>query len=88
MTVKTTTAALALLMALACGPAHADDRSLPSRAASLVGQLIAQQGNAALTQIREELRDDLVRTLRPLLPTPVPATDGASPKDSANATQH
>lgn len=62
-------AAAALALGLA-GPAFAED---PVHAATCdsVGRAIAEQGNAALQQIREDLRQSLDGTLRPQ-PTAVP----------------
>jgi len=62
-------AAAALALGLA-GPAFAED---PVHAATgdSVGRAIAEQGNAALRQIREDLRQSLDSALRPQ-PTAVP----------------
>ena len=44
-----------------------------SFAASAVGAAIAAQGNAALAELRNELKDTVARQLKPLLPAPVVA---------------
>lgn len=77
-----TVAALALSLAALTGPAAAQD-SLPARAATAVGHAIASQGNAALVQIREELKDTLLEQLRPYLPSPAEAP--AVPAERADA---
>jgi hypothetical protein len=64
-----------MLVGLALSPsltASAQDPLL-TRAATGVGKLIAAQGNAALLEIREELRQDLLERLRPAVPAPDPA---------------
>lgn len=77
---KATLIATALTLA---GPAAASD-SPSERAASAVGHWIAMQGNQALRDIREDLKDRLSDSLKPLLPTAeslkpaaTPATDTA-----------
>ncbi|HEY0975625.1 MAG TPA: hypothetical protein VGE57_14125 [Solimonas sp.] len=60
-----TVSAAALL--LASLPASASD-GVGARIATGVGRVIAQQGNHALVLIREELKDNLLQTLKPLLP--------------------
>lgn len=75
--------ALAVGLSFSATPALANDSSGPALAVSMVGQFIAQQGNAALLQIRNELRRDLEDALRPLMPAPAAApiqtADSASP---------
>ena len=44
--------------------------SLPERAVEALGAVIASQGNAALLEIRQELKDTLLEQLKPLLPRP------------------
>lgn len=58
---------LATCLAVSATPSMANDHSRPALAASMVGQFIAQQGNAALLQIRKELTADFRAALRPLL---------------------
>lgn len=68
--------ATAVLLAAAlfqAGPAAAQD-SLPARAFSALGHAIAQQGNQALRDIRDEMRERLLRDLKPVLPQPAPAS--------------
>ena len=48
-------------------PAAASD-NLGMRVATGVGRVIASQGNVALERIKEELQDNLLQTLKPLLP--------------------
>ena len=61
---KPLAAALVLSFAAFAGPAAAEE-SLSSRAASAVGAVIASQGNAALVQIRQELKDTLLEQRPP-----------------------
>lgn len=67
---KPLAAALVLSFAAFAGPAAAAEESLSTRAVSAVGAMIANQGNAALVQIRQELEDTLLEQLRPYLPRP------------------
>jgi hypothetical protein len=68
---RTALAAAALILASFAGPASATDRQeLVASTMHAVGRAIASQGNAALKQIREELRRDLADSLKPLLPSP------------------
>ena len=76
---KSTAAALALCFAAAATPVSAED-SLPARAITALGLAIAQQGDLALIEIRDDLRRNLLKNLKPLLPQP-------EPKHNAN-TQH
>jgi hypothetical protein len=71
-------AAAALALVLAMGPAHADE-GLAARAVSALGTAIASQGNAALLQIRAELREKLLDSLRPQLPAPAPSAPAEPP---------
>ena len=73
-TLKATTTALVL--ALAMTPAHADD-NLATRAMEALGIAIASQGNAALLQIQAELKEKLLESLRPELPSPATAPEQA-----------
>lgn len=65
------TTLLALSLA-ASAPAHAEE-SVAIRAASAVGAVIAAQGNAALVEIRREVKDALASQLKPFLPQAAPA---------------
>ncbi|MGH8629494.1 MAG: hypothetical protein ACREU7_01845 [Burkholderiales bacterium] len=71
-------AAAALSCALASAPAVASD-SLPQRAAMALGAAIASQGNAALAQIRQELKENLLERIAPLLPKPSDTTPVQQP---------
>lgn len=55
---------IAAVLFAASGAAFADD----SRAPTGVGAWIAAQGNAALREIAEELKENLAESVRPLLP--------------------
>lgn len=79
---KPLAAALVLSFAAFAGPAAAEE-SLSSRAASAVGAVIASQGNAALVQIRQELKETLLEQLRPWLPQPAGEKPVAAPADRA-----
>jgi hypothetical protein len=61
-------AAAALALSTVSGSAGAD--TLPTRAASALGMVIATQGNAALIQIRREMKDSALRTIEAFLPKP------------------
>ena len=69
LTRKTLSTLAVLTALLGTGAAQADD-SLTQRVVTGVGQVIAAQGNAALTQIRVELGQTIEQALKPLLPTP------------------
>jgi hypothetical protein len=70
-------ALIALTFCAVAAPASAED-NLPTRAASALSAVIASQGNAALVQIREELKDNLRERLAPYLPRPEVAADAKS----------
>jgi hypothetical protein len=72
MTKTLKAAALLALSFAACAPAQAEE-SVAARAASAVGTMIAAQGNAALMEIRRDVKDTLGQKLKPLLPQPAPA---------------
>ena len=73
-------AALALCLAGAAAPAAAADAGFETRAVSALGIAIASQGNAALLEIKRELKDTLVDQLKPFLPAPSPTpSDTATP---------
>ena len=72
---------LALTLIATAGPAAASE-SPGTRAASAVGHWIAMQGNQALREIRQDLRQRLAENLKPLLPTPAPATAQSTPASS------
>ncbi|MEQ1439943.1 hypothetical protein AAG565_11300 [Fontimonas sp. SYSU GA230001] len=77
-------AALAALLGFS-GLAAADD-GLTQRVATGVGRVIAAQGNAALTLIREELDQTIQKTIQPWLPTPdVQASTTARPELAPSA---
>lgn len=83
--IKTSVLTLALL---AAGPAAAEDSygaRVAAAAASSVGQWIATQGNQALRDIREELRDNLADKIKPFLPAPAEVTPPAATTTAANA---
>ena len=61
-------AAAALALSTVSGSAGAD--TLPTRAASALGMVIATQGNAALIQIRREMKDSALKTIESFLPKP------------------
>jgi hypothetical protein len=72
----------AALLALACAtiaaPAAASD-GLAARAANAVGAAIAAQGDAALAEIKREMKDTLLEKVRPLLPAPAPPAPAPAP---------
>lgn len=63
-------ALVALSFTAFAAPAAADD--ITTRTAVAVGQAIAAQGNAALAEIRQEIKDALMEQIKPLLPEPAP----------------
>ena len=71
------TVAAALVLSAFSGLASAD--SLPSRTAGALGAAIASQGNAALIQIKRELKESALQAMKPFLPAVTPATKPAPP---------
>ncbi|MDB5968439.1 MAG: hypothetical protein JWQ90_889 [Hydrocarboniphaga sp.] len=65
--------AVAALLCASFGSQAAD--SVTARAASGVGLWIAAQGNAALHELGQELRDELRQQIKPLLPQPTETAD-------------
>lgn len=70
-----------LSAALLCCSLGVHAESLPVRAATGVGAWIAAQGNAALDQIADDLRREIDRQIKPLLPQPVRPTPAPSSTD-------
>ena len=70
-------AAAALALSTVSGSAGAD--TLPTRAASALGMVIATQGNAALVQIKRELKESALQAMKPFLPALAPAPSPAPP---------
>lgn len=64
-----------------CASVNAEE-SLPERAVEALGTVIASQGNAALLEIRRELKDTLLQQLKPFLPPPAAAP--ARPVETAS----
>lgn len=80
--IKSSLLAFALL---ASGPAAAQDSPgarVVAAAANSVGLWIASQGDQALREIREDLRDTLAEKLKPLLPAPAEVTPPATTADA------
>ncbi|MGH8482191.1 MAG: hypothetical protein ACRES8_07010 [Nevskiaceae bacterium] len=75
---RTSSLAAALVLSTLAGTASASD-SLPSRAVSAVGIVIASQGNAALVQIRRELGESARDAMKPFLPAPQKAPEQPQP---------
>lgn len=69
------------LTAGATAPALADD-GLALRVATSMGQLIAEQGNRAFVQIREDLKDDLAERFEQWLAAP---DAGSQPQGSTQS---
>ena len=61
-------AAVALTLSTVSGSAGAD--TLSTRAVSALGMVIATQGNAALIQIRRDLKESALKTIESFLPKP------------------
>lgn len=74
------TLAAALALSAFSGMASAD--SLPTRAAGALGTVIASQGNAALLQIKRELRESALQAVKPFLPDVAPAAEPAPPAET------
>ena len=70
-----TLAAAALALCAFTGPASAVERPTELMTATMVavGHAIASQGNAALIQIRKELKQSALESIKPYLPAPTPA---------------
>jgi hypothetical protein len=64
---KATLTALALALCSLTGTASAND-GLPTRAVNALGAAVAAQGNAALVQIRRELKESALEAMKPFLP--------------------
>ena len=78
MTKSTLAAAALVLCSFAgnAGTATAAD-AMPSRAVATLGQVIAVQGNAALQQIRRDLKKSALKTIEPFLPKPDDSTESS-----------
>jgi hypothetical protein len=77
MNIRTALAA-ALLAATTLGAssvAQAQDQNVSSRVVVGLGAWIAAQGNAALAEVREDLKQDLRDAMKPLLPESEPAPE-------------
>ena len=74
---KSALLAAALVACTSMVPASAATETLPERAVNALGAVIASQGNAALIQIRRELKDTLLQQIKPLLPKPSEAAPAA-----------
>jgi hypothetical protein len=67
--IATNTAVLAAVLVLGSFASTADAAdSLPARAVSALGVAIAVQGDAALLQIRREIRETAIDAVKPFLP--------------------
>jgi len=85
---RTALTAAALILASFASTASANDRQeLLASTMHAVGRAIASQGNAALKQIREELRRDLAESLKPLLPAPDRVANSTPEPATATATR-
>lgn len=65
------------ILSASATPAAASDGA-GTRAATAVGHWIAMQGNEALRDIREQFRERLLESLKPLVPAPAPAAAPAA----------
>lgn len=81
---KSIAAAIVLGLATFSGSAAAND-DLRTRLMVSAGAAIAAQGNAALAQIREELKDSLMDQIKPYLPKPAQETPAEHPAERAQA---
>lgn len=76
--IKIAAALVALSLGTATTAVNADE-GFALRAAATVGSVIAAQGNAALAEIRREVKESLVQQLKPFLPQPAPAVPPQAP---------
>jgi len=70
--------AAALIATTALGAstaAQAQEQAVASRVVVGLGAWIAAQGNAALAEVREDLKQDLREAMKPLLPESAPAPE-------------
>lgn len=70
-----TTSLIALVLLTGSVGAQAAETSISSRVASGIGHVIAEQGNKAFREMREEARKQLVEAIKPLLPKPAAAAE-------------
>jgi hypothetical protein len=86
---KSILAAAALALCSVTGSAGAgDSMSLMSgRAVSALGVVIAHQGNAALNQIRRDLKESALKTIEPFLPKPSQDAADDEPAETPVATR-
>jgi len=68
--------------AMLLGASLASHAAEPVRVSG-VGPWIAAQGNAALREIGDEMKQNINETLRPLMPTDAPKRPESSPKEVA-----
>jgi hypothetical protein len=61
-----------------CASANAAE-SLPGRAVEAIRVAIASQGNAALLEVRREMKEKFAEQVKPFLPQPATATAAAKP---------
>jgi hypothetical protein len=71
-------AATALVLCAFAGSAPAAD-PLPKRAVTALGVAIAAQGDAALLQIRREIRQSAIAAMKPFLPDMAKAPEQPKP---------
>lgn len=83
MNSKSALLAAALVAFTSMVPASAATETLPERAANALGAVIASQGNAALLEIRRELKETLLQQFKPLLPKPSETAPTAPAKTPA-----
>jgi hypothetical protein len=74
-----TSSLLALALLGAAAPAAANEYA-GARAASAVGHWVAAQGNAAVREIRDDLRQRLSDSLKPRLPAPKGSAPSPAPQ--------
>lgn len=77
---KPLVALIASLLLLAAAPGAQAASDPTQRVSTGVGRWIAAQGNAALRDITEDMRRELERDLRPLVPAP----EGFGPNPAGN----
>ena len=80
------TVAAALVLGTLSGSTAAAE-SIPARAVSALGIVIATQGDAALLKIRDEIADSARQVVKPFLPAPVSTPDPLQPASTPTAKQ-
>ena len=79
---RTSALAIATALALCAFAGTASAESLPTRAVTAIGAVIAAQGDAALVQIGREITESALDAVQPFLPEPAQAPEPAQPAET------